>query len=200
MTPLCELARAMRTDKGGQHSGSMSGRSHAYTPHYYEMWKDRRLESLNILEIGVEHGRSMTMWRSFFPNSIINGWDIDISRYAGPHDDPNIRIMEVAVGKYQDWNVYPEDVVPILEALRLMGDPVFDFIIDDGDHCDAHQALAVKMLLPHLHPRGIFCVEDHDTLQPPDVYVPVPEGYTREILCNADPWHDSLLQVIRHVQ
>ena len=197
-TPLCALARKYGTDKGGRHIKYPSGRCHNYTPTYYDMWKARRLESLTILEIGVQDGRSIQMWRDFFPHAQIYGWDIDTQQYAYP-EDQYIKIMRVPLGRFHDWVVTEADEAPIRAALDAEGSPIFDFIIDDGSHCDAQQQLAVDVLLPYLHINGIFCIEDHDTLQPPDTFVDVPSGFSREILLNRDPHPDSLLQVIRHV-
>lgn len=196
-TPLCALARKYGTDKGGMHAKYASGRCHNYTPSYYEMWKDRRDDSLTILEIGAQNGHSVQMWAEFFPSARVYGWDIDVKQYSYP-PNPRIEIWQVPLGRFHDWMVVPEDAGPPLHALYKMGNPQFDFIVDDGSHCDSQQQLALDVLLPFLKKDGIFCIEDHDTLQPPDVRVTVPKGYTLEVLCEFKPWPDSLLQVIRH--
>lgn len=66
---LTVLASRYRTDKWG---------SHFHTPHYQRHFSKRRMEPLNILEIGVggyahpKHGGgSLRMWKAYFPNSNI---------------------------------------------------------------------------------------------------------------------------------
>jgi hypothetical protein len=75
MTPLCELAQKYGTNKF---------EIHGYTPIYYEILKDRKIK--RVLELGIgapglssgpsEHGASLYMWRDFFPDAEIMGFDI----------------------------------------------------------------------------------------------------------------------------
>lgn len=194
MTPLCEIAREEGTDKGIG-GGTMSGRSHGYTQHYYEIWKDRAHEALTMIEIGVEEGRSIAMWRRFFPAALIYGWDINPPRYKRA-PEPRTHI---------DWvnTLFPITVElaiarTSLEATSYTNEmPKFDFIVDDGNHRDSDQQSNLNILLPYLNPdRGVYCIEDHDPIEGID-FVKVPEGYSLDIFCNQTPHADSLLQVIR---
>ncbi len=193
LTPLCEIAGEEGTDKGIS-GGTMSGRSHGYTQHYYEMWKDRKDQALVMIEIGVEEGRSIQMWRRFFPNAWIYGWDINPPRYKkGYHPKTQIEFVntlfpvtvEIAIAKSCLHMPYTNEK------------PKFDFIVDDGNHRDADQQSNLDILLPYLNPHmGVYGIEDHDPIVGLD-FVKVPEGYTLDIFCQQNPHHDSLLQVIR---
>ena len=74
MTPLCGLALKYGTDKGGNHL--LAGETcHQYTPTYYKLLEPYRYNIKSVLEIGVNYGPSLRMWRDFFPNAHIIGLD-----------------------------------------------------------------------------------------------------------------------------
>ncbi|HET7641171.1 MAG TPA: hypothetical protein VFK47_20855 [Ktedonobacteraceae bacterium] len=147
MTPLCELARKYQTDKGGWHL--QAGETcHNYTPFYYRFWKDRRLEVMNVLEIGVNYCCSLRMWEEFFPNAHIYGIDsnADCLQYNGPR----IHVHMADQGSVESLH----------HALHEMKNPLFDFIVDDGSHETHHQILSCNCLMPSLKKDGLYVIED----------------------------------------
>ena len=86
---LSALAQIYDTDKWG---------GHFYTPHYQRHFRNMRRNSVKLLEIGVggyddpkEGGRSLRMWKRYFPNGRIYSMDIvDKS----PHEESRIRIFQ----------------------------------------------------------------------------------------------------------
>jgi hypothetical protein len=186
MTPLCELSRKYGTDKGGEHIpyGDPNHCCHNYTPIYYDLFKARRDDTLTLLEIGVSEGKSIHMWREFFPLAAIYGWDLRIDRFEGaPPPSVHLRCVDQS------------NADSLYEALMEIGNPRFDIIIDDGSHIYEHQVTALGVLLPFLKPDGIYVVEDHTEPQRmiPDSILPT--GWTNTVHTDTD-WR-NVLQVIR---
>jgi hypothetical protein len=157
MTPLCALALKYVTDKNVPN---------AYTPVYWELFKDRRMNVRNVLEIGIgktkgfirRHAASLKMWEEFFPNAQIYGVDIrkDLLIDQG-------RIMSFHGDQAND------------ASIRAVGDSIaggIDIGIDDGSHDPDHQISSALVLLPLMAPGGIYIIEDihhervFDTLRP----------------------------------
>lgn len=119
--------------------------------HYFEIY-DRhfahlRQTEVSILEIGVESGGSLDLWRSYFgPRAMIVGADINPKCKA--FEGPNTAIR---IGDQGD--------PAFLETLASEFGP-FDIVIEDGSHAYAHQILAFNTLFPQVRPGGFFCCED----------------------------------------
>ena len=124
---LCSLAKAHGTDKYPW-----------YTPFYSALLGERDVK--RVLEIGVLNGASLAMWRDFWPQAEVWGFDIE-------KRDTDIQVM------YGDQSK-PEDLA---FATRL---GPFDLVIDDGSHKPADQILGALTLVPHLAPGGLYIIED----------------------------------------
>lgn len=111
----------------------------AYQKHFTGLTPKR------VLEIGVQGGGSLKIWRDFFPEAEIVGIDIDplCKEHEGDH-------ITVQIGSQSD--------VKFLESL---GD--FDIIIDDGGHTMSQQQISMKWLLPQLREGGVYVIEDLHT-------------------------------------
>lgn len=147
LTPLCELAIKYGTDKGGWHLIA-GDTAHVYTPYYHEIWKDRRQEVMNVLEIGINHGCSMRLWQDYFPNAHIYGIDSDPNtlRDYGP--------------RVHCARAYQQDRDSLLAAMQEFRNPKFDFIVDDGSHEFNHQWISANVLMPFLKKDGLYVIED----------------------------------------
>lgn len=107
------------TEKTLQELGFMYGTDkseHGYLE-FYEKYLPKNPKK--ILEIGVKEGRSIRMWRHFFPDSEIHGLDL-FEEFPVPEGITNCKFWK---GNQCDWQ--------ILEQLRKAD---FDVIIDDGSH------------------------------------------------------------------
>lgn len=189
MTPLCKLSAKYGTDKGGDHVpyGDPNHCCHNYTPIYNALFTDHALRVRSLLEIGVSEGKSIRMWREFFPNAKIYGWDNRIERFEGPVPD---KVFLSHVDQSNPDSLY--------EALHTLGlNPQFDIIIDDGSHIYEHQVTTIGVLLPFLNRNGLYIIEDHTEPQReiPDSLLPT--GWHNEVHKGSD-WRD-VLQVIRRV-
>jgi len=157
---LTDLASKYFSDKGSVYNGQIA---HHYTRVYHELFRNRSLEPLRLLEIGLCRGRnegwtqdkvpSLEMWLRYFPNATIIGADIeDFSWFE--HD--RVVIHRVDQGDRAQ-----------LARLGAMERP-FDIVIDDGSHASVHQHLTLGVLFPSLNEQGIFIIEDLDW-QPPEI-------------------------------
>jgi len=147
MTPLCHICRHYGSDKGGNHLKA-GDTVHRYTPAYHEMFKDRREKVKNVLEIGVNYGCSLRMWRDYFPKAEIYGLDSNQSCLFA--DD---RIMCFA----GDQN-NPYDLLKLMDAVG--NETKFDLIVDDGSHEPRHQIFSAAFFVRCLAKDGIYVVED----------------------------------------
>ncbi len=143
---LCELATLYRTDKWN---------SHWYAQHYQKHFYPLRLKKLNILEIGVggyedpqAGGKSLKMWETFFPNSMIYAIDI--------YDKKALE-----KGRIKIFQGSQESESFLKKIVELSGG--FDIIIDDGSHINEHVIKTFNILFPMLNDGGIYVVEDTQT-------------------------------------
>jgi len=134
---LNEIALEFGTDK--------SNKFHNYTERYDFYFSKIRNEKLKVLEIGIQNGFSLKMWKKYFENSEIFGIDTaDCSKFA---EDRVIPLL----GSQND--------LEFLERINKEHGP-FDIIIDDGSHFNDDMKKSFEFLFPLLKDGGIYVVED----------------------------------------
>lgn len=137
MLSLDEIALKHGTDK--------SSKLHGYTEKYDIHFSKLRKEKLKILEIGIQNGFSLKMWKEYFENSTIFGIDTaDCERFR---EDRIVPIL----GSQNDLG--------FLQKLNSEYGP-FDIIIDDGSHFNDDMKASFNFLFPLLKEGGIYVVED----------------------------------------
>lgn len=150
-TELCELATRFGTDKCNWHH---------YTPHYHELFKDRRDTVRRVLEIGIgdpssmadpsgkpyQPGASLRMWQEYFPNAHIYALD----------NNPNLLINTDRIHSF----VCDQGDEPRMRQMAEVLGKDFDLIVDDGSHVPEHQVATAKILVPLLAPNGVYVIED----------------------------------------
>ena len=111
---------------------------------YFSDYKDKKI---NLLEIGVDNGDSLRIWREYFINANICGIDIDKKNFT-------INDTEILIGDQSDY-----------KFLQLLIDKYknFDIIIDDGSHKSKHIIASFKFLFPYLNNSGMYVIEDLQT-------------------------------------
>jgi hypothetical protein len=119
--------------------------------HHFSRFKGR---SVTVLEIGVYHGGSLELWRTYFGGqSKVVG--IDINPNSKRHESPNICI-----------EIGDQGNVDFLQGVLTKHGP-FDIIIDDGSHASPHQIMSLEMGWNSLRSDGIYLCEDtHSSYQP----------------------------------
>jgi len=107
-----------------------------------------RNSKLSILEIGINKGSSLRLWREYFPNALIVGLDIKPVFV----DLPDVHVV---CGDQSD----PRALDHTMAAIRGMQ---FDIIIDDASHIGLSSKAAFSYLFPRgLKPGGVYVVEDY---------------------------------------
>jgi hypothetical protein len=138
---LCELATKHGTDKGPE--------GHGYTEVYEAILADlleRGTRPLTFLEIGVDTGASLRMWREHSREWYLFAVDIEDKR-------------EVALSSGADHFAQGDASDPefLKTAFSYFG---FNLVIDDGSHTVAEWQSVVSALLPRIYPGGYLVIED----------------------------------------
>jgi hypothetical protein len=162
LNELTRLADKYRSDKGTCFS------AHLYTRVYERYFRSIKNDTISILEIGLlrteedkrrplsavegatsgaaSRAPSLEMWRSYFPNATLYGFDIDdFSRV-------NISRCKIIRGDMSSRDD--------LSRLSRQLDAPLDVIIEDGSHASHHQQIALGTLFPHVRSGGLYIIED----------------------------------------
>lgn len=137
--------------------GCDKGRKHGYEECYEQFFEPVKNEKINILEVGIFKGRSLEVFREYFPNAQIYG--IDIFTRVTPNEP---RLVRLFANKNVHWAMCDStDPKCVSEITKTFGKNIeFDIIIDDGLHEPEANALTLKNLWPLLKSDGIYFVED----------------------------------------
>jgi len=112
-------------------------------------WVDKQVE---LLEIGVDRGGSLLLWRDYFPLGTIVGIDIKLPKGFTPGE--RIQVFE---GNQTDCRF-------LSEVANRMAPRGFDIIIDDASHIGELTRIAFWHLFDnHLKPGGLYAIEDWGT-------------------------------------
>lgn len=103
------------------------------------------LKPKRVLEIGVQGGGSLKIWKDMFPGAEIVG--VDNLEECKQYEEENIKVF---IGDQSD-----------VKFLETLGD--FDIIIDDGGHKMSQQQISLKTLMKQLNNSGIYVIEDLHT-------------------------------------
>jgi hypothetical protein len=133
----------------GEHSGSR--KPNCYLEEYDRLFHTRRNDKLRIVELGVQAGWSMLMWRDYFPNSIIIGLD----NSEIPSNFPN-------ESRFHFFRGDQSDPVVLAKIIDVAGGPI-DLIIDDASHHGYLTARSFKYLFDAVCPGGYYIIEDIGT-------------------------------------
>lgn len=133
---LSELNKETLSDKGTHHS---------YIDMYYErVFAGYKNKSINLLEIGVNAGRSLELWAKYFnSDSTIIGIDKKITI---PYK-PSKKNIHYIIG-----DATKEETVKKFSSI--------DIIIDDGSHRVQDQLKSFNLLYPKLQQSGVYIIED----------------------------------------
>jgi len=122
--------------------------------HYFNIYERHfsafRGKKVTVVEMGVNHGGSLRMWKDYFgPQSQIIG--VDINPKCKQVEEEGISVV---IGDQGDRN--------FLQSLRESF-PQIDILIDDGGHMMQQQIVTFEELFPHLAHNGVYLCEDLHT-------------------------------------
>ena len=121
--------------------------------HYFHIY-DRifaeyrqRNTALSVLEIGVDQGGSLEIWKKYFPKGTqIHGIDIN----------PDCEKLSFS----EDIFFHLGNATERVFMEKTFADIAFDVIIDDGSHTSSDVIKTFEIMFPHLKWGGIYVVED----------------------------------------
>jgi hypothetical protein len=149
-------------DRFGTDKGSADGDRHLYTEIYAGAFESFRLETFNLLELGllrspnqfeeadpatrpVDRIPSIEMWLEYFPSVTCYGFELaDFSAYQKP------RFTFIRGDLSIDSDI--KELASKLPSLRI--------VIDDASHASYHQQRAFAQLFPLVEPGGFYIIED----------------------------------------
>jgi len=150
---LCELGKKYDTDKSSQRSNITHYRHcHPYTLFYHSLFKNRRNEPLVIAELGILYGGSLLMWKDYFTNAHLYGFEFNdklIDKFIKNCDNDRITLAKIDV-KNSD---------SIINAFCTVN-TMYDIIIEDTTHKFEDQIRVIEHVHPYLKPGGILIIED----------------------------------------
>lgn len=114
---------------------------------YHRIFRRYRERPIRFLEIGVQNGGSLRMWRDYFgPQAILIGVDVDP------------RCLKMEAEGYEIW--IGDQADPAFWQQFSEKHPSLDVIIDDGGHTMTQQIVTFQSLFPRLADGGTYLCED----------------------------------------
>ena len=130
-----------------------------YIKKYEKYFNSKQYEEITLVEVGVLEGKSLKMWRDYFPNGKIYG--IDIFKHKTAESDFKMLNKEGRIKVYKaDQNNKKQMKDVIKEILKHSGNKGIDIAIDDGMHYNHSLVHTFGRLFPHLNSDGIYVAED----------------------------------------
>lgn len=150
---LCLLGAHYDTDKSSQRQNVTNIRHcHPYTLFYHSLFKNKRNEPLVIGEIGILHGSSLLMWKDYFANSMIYGFEYNtdlINSFKQKSEDDQIQLVWLDVHD-------PLSITKTFHSTEMQ----YDLIIEDTTHQFEDQLRVIENVHPFLKPGGMLVIED----------------------------------------
>lgn len=141
---LEQIFNKYETDKSSKHN---------YHEIYEPDFKKIKYDKINILEVGVLHGKSMEAWLEYFPNAQVYG--IDIFKRVPAAEVPVLKRKRTHWCKVDSTMSIGRSTIE-----RTWPGIEFDFILDDGLHTLKGQAQTYMTLNPLLKKGGTYYIED----------------------------------------
>lgn len=178
MLTLKQICSLYNTDKNTYHS---------YVDQIYEdLFRELRPSVKKLLEIGVDSGASLFMWKEYFDNAKIYG--IDEKDCPAAHNRDRIQFLAEDAYRHDTMGKLPSD---------------FDIIIDDGPHTLDTMTFTIKEYLKKINNNGILIIEDLQDFHWSNILRKhVPENYNVEVrdLRKIRNRYDDIAMIIRPIK
>ncbi len=150
---LCEIGKKYDTDKSSQRNNVSDSRfCHPYTLFYESIFKKKRNENLKIAELGIYLGGSLLMWKEYFINSEIYGFEYNndfINHFKQNFNNDRITLSNIDVTNKNS----------IIKAFSELNE-LYDIIVEDTTHNFEDQIRVIENVYKYLKPGGILIIED----------------------------------------
>jgi hypothetical protein len=147
-TDLCILGKKFFTDKSVFNT---KGHRHPYTPIYDLLFSSFKNDKFNFLEIGILNNSSIKMFRRYFKNANLYGFEY------------NKKFINNAIGDKLKKTTYKYINVKNEKSIKnvfIETNKLFKVIIDDSTHEFKDQLRIIDISRKYLEPGGILVIED----------------------------------------
>ena len=161
---------------------SFKKESNYYMPFYNILFSSLKYKKINFGEIGIYKNSSMKLWREYFPEANLYGWDFDTELIEKAKEDnlPNT--------VYDYIDVTNEEL--ICKAFEK-SNCKFDILIDDSDYSFWSRIRIIRNAQKHLNPGGLLILKG--------LFLDDIEAYIREInVYGHDKFYDSVVKINTH--
>lgn len=198
-TRLCALCHLLGTDKGPYTRGG--GHRHPYTGPYSLLFEPLRHKSIKFAEIGVFRGSSLAVWREFFTQARLYGFDNDAANLEHIAKMP---LRNTTLGLMDSSQ--KQSIQAGLAAITADSE-LLDVVLDDASHDPHDQCEMIRSALPFIKQGGLLIIEDIFRDRPTDPYKEAMEemkdmiGFHTFIICEhvnrySPGWNNDKLLVI----
>jgi len=145
---LCNLGKKYSSNKSPMNlGGHRSGFSGLYSILFFQQ-KNRKIK---LAEIGIEKNASTQMWRKYFKDAEIHGFEFDKQK-----------IKRAKKQKLKKTFYHKTDVTnpKIIDESFKKTKIKYDIIIDDSTHIFEHQINVINECFKYLNKDGILIIED----------------------------------------
>ena len=153
---------------------------HSYIPIYDVLFEEFSDKQINFLEIGIQYGASIKLWRDYFTKATIFGYDIEDKAEMFP---------EGAIKVIKDAN--------LISPTEFINNPL-NIAIDDGSHTLTDQLNFVKNIYPQMADGGLLIIEDIQNIdQQNNDFKTLNIPYTIIDLRNVQGRYDDVILIFR---
>ena len=123
LSKLCFIGKKFGTDKSILNNKTVC--QHSYTGVYNILFSSLKESKINIAEIGILHNHSIQMWREYFINATIDGFEYDEKLIE------NAKKLNMPLVNYYKIDVtQPSEIIKAFKKANKK----YDIIIDDSTH------------------------------------------------------------------
>ncbi len=122
----------------------------AHTLFYDGIFRKNRNTKLNIAKLGILNGGSLLMWKEYFINSQIYGFECN----EGRSDKQNVNNDRISILNIDITN--KDNITKSFSELNVL----FDIIIDDTTQHFEDQVKIIENIYQYLKPGGVLIIED----------------------------------------
>jgi len=145
---LCNLGKKYSSNKSPINLG---GHRSGFTGLYSILFFQQKNKKIKLAEIGIEKNASTQMWRKYFKNAEIHGFEFDQQKIKRAKKQ---KLKKTSYHKTDVTN--PRIINESFKKTKIK----YDIIIDDSTHIFEHQINVINECFKYLKKDGILIIED----------------------------------------